>query len=163
MNALIFFKKISNTKIYLLASSPLLTIIMETKLMLLALFAIIFIDLITSVRKSFYEKNISLNIFKKTFWKNLKSSGLRATWRKTYEYGIGIMVFMMLEVYVLEIGSIEFLGKERNLASLAIAVASVIEVHSIFENMEAVSGNNLLKSVTNLLPSSMKGIFKKIK
>lgn len=163
MNALIFFKKISNTKIYLLASSPLLTIIMETKLMLLALFAIIFIDMITGIRKYFYQKKVSLNVLKKMFWKNLKSAGLRNTWRKTYEYGMGIIVFMILEAYILEIGNIQLLGKERNIASLAIAVAFVIEVHSVFENMEAVSGNNLLKSVTNLLPSNIKNIFKKIK
>jgi hypothetical protein len=162
MNALLFFKKMSGVKLTLLASSPLLTLIMDMKSILLALFVIIFFDMITGIRKSFYIKKISTNPFKKEFWKNLKSSGLRATWRKTYEYGIGIIVFAILDHYVLHIGDFEVINKKRNIVELVIALACVIEVYSIFENMEAVSGNNLLKKLIGLLPEKVKKIFKAV-
>lgn len=116
--------------------------------------------MITGIRKSFYINKISANPFNKKFWKSLKSSGLRATWRKTYEYGIGILVFIILDHYVLQIGDFEIINKKRNIVELAIAVACVIEVHSIFENMEAVSGNNLLKKFIILLPEKLKKLFK---
>ena len=96
ISGLIFFKKMSASKITLLAASPLLTLIMDMKSILISLLVIIFIDTITGIRKSFHKKGIKGNPFKKSFWISLKSSGLRSTWRKTYEYGIGIIVFMLL-------------------------------------------------------------------
>lgn len=160
MNALLFFKNMSGTKITLLASSPLLTIVMDMKSILTALFVIILIDMITGISKSFHVNKISSNPFKKEFWRNLKSSGLRSTWRKTYEYGIGIIVFIILDHYVLHVGKFEFINQKRNIVELAISVACVIEVYSIFENMEAISGNNLLKRLIALLPEKVKKVFK---
>ncbi len=112
--------------------------------------------MITGIRKSFYIKNISYNPFKSCFWKNLKSSGLRSTWRKTYEYGIGIIIFLILDHYVLKIGDFTIFNRNRNVVELVISIACVIEVYSIFENMEAVSGNNMLKNLIKLLPKKIK-------
>mgnify|MGYP003646808537 CR=1 FL=1 len=162
MNALLFFKNMSGAKLTLLASSPLLTLVMDMKSILTALLVIILFDMITGIRKSFYINKISSNPFKREFWRNLNSSGLRSTWRKTYEYGIGIIVFMTLDHYVLHIGEFEFINQKRNIVELAISVACVIEVYSIFENMEAVSGNNLLKKLIGLLPEKVKKIFKAV-
>ena len=112
--------------------------------------------MITGIRKSLHLSETSKSPFKAAFWRNLKSSGMRQTWRKTYEYGIGIIVFIVLDLYVLKIGTLDILNAKRSLSELAVAVACVIEVWSIFENMEAVSGNNILKKVVNLLPAKLK-------
>lgn len=160
MSSLLFFKKMSGTKALLLTSSPILSLIMDIKSILISLLIIIFIDMITGIRKSFYINKISTNPFKIKFWRSLNSSGIRSTWRKTYEYGIGIIVFTLLDKYVLHIGDFEFLNNKRNIVEITIAVACVIEVYSIFENMEAVSGNNLLKRLIGLLPERVKKLFK---
>ena len=162
MRSLIFFKQLSSPKIILLASSPILTLILSMKLRLIALFVIIILDMITGIRKHLFLNGVSSSPFKAAFWKNLKSSGMRQTWRKTYEYGIGIMVFMLLDLYVLKAGTFNILNAERSLSELAIAVACIIEVWSIFENMEAVSGTNVLKKVLNLLPAKFKAAIQSV-
>ena len=118
--------------------------------------------MITGIRKSLHLSETSKSPFKAAFWRNLKSSGMRQTWRKTYEYGIGIIVFMVLDLYVLKIGTLNIINAKRSLSELAVAVACVIEVWSIFENMEAVSGNNILKKVVNLLPAKLKAALQSI-
>jgi hypothetical protein len=64
---------------------------------------------------------------------------------------------MILDIYVLKAGTFNVLNAKRSLSELAVAVACIIEVWSIFENMEAVSGNNVLKKLVKLLPSKLRG------
>tara|TARA_R110000803_G_scaffold172939_2_gene235698 strand:- start:2588 stop:3079 length:492 start_codon:yes stop_codon:yes gene_type:complete len=161
MKSLLFFKKLSMTKAALLAASPILTLIFGMRTILIALFIIILIDMVTGIRKSLFQNDTSRSIFKADFWRCIKSAGIRKTWRKTYEYIIGILAFMILDVYVLKTGDINVLSSTRSLSEFVVAIACVIEVYSIFENMEAVSGRNLLKKVVSLLPEKIKTIFKK--
>ena len=163
MRSLLFFKQLSTTKAVLLAFSPLLTLIFGMRSILMALFIIIFIDMITGVRKSMFLNNTSRSVFKAEFWRCIKSAGIRKTWRKTYEYVIGILVFTILDVNVLKTGDISILNSTRSLSEFVVAIACVIEVYSIFENMEAVSGRNLLKKVVSLLPEKLKTLFNKSK
>lgn len=115
--------------------------------------------MITGIRKSLFVNNIKVSIFKKDFWRAIKSSGLRATWRKTYEYAIGIIVFTVLDSLVLKESKISFLGAEYALSELAISTACLVEIYSIHENMEAVSGNNLFKKLLKIFPQKIRGIF----
>jgi hypothetical protein len=130
------------------------------KPLLFALIIIIFIDLLTGIRKSHYLSKIKFKPWKKEFWKVIKSSELRKSWKKTTEYFIGIIVFIVLQMLVFKGLSVEAFGIDYSLAELAVVVACVVEVYSIYENMEAVSGNNLFKRVLNLLPTKIKDIFK---
>jgi hypothetical protein len=62
---------------------------------------------------------------------------------------------------VLGTTSIELLGKIYSISELAVTIACLVEVYSIYENMEAVSGNNLFKRVIGLLPQRVRSIFQK--
>ena len=139
--------------------SLILTTLMNMREILLALGIIILIDMFTGIRKSLFIKKVEASIFKKKFWHAIHSSGLRSTWRKTYEYAIGIIVFTVLDSLVLKASKIMLLGAEYTLSEIAVAMACIVEIYSIYENMEAVSGNNLFKKILNVLPRQIKGIF----
>ena len=140
-----FFKQVSIQKLQFLSASPILIYLLSMKTMLIVLFSIIIIDMFTGIRKSLFKKDLPRSVFKKYFWLNLSSSGMRSTWRKTYEYGIGIIIFLMLDLYILKLGAFEVLNSKKTLTELVISVACLIETWSIFENMEAISNRNLLK------------------
>lgn len=156
-----FFKTITVGKSILLLLSPILTLILSMKTTLLALAIIITIDTLTGIRKSLHQKDIKFNPFKSCFWKALKSSGLRSTWRKTYEYGIGIVTFAVMDSMVFKSSLVELFGSSYSIAELAVVIACMIEIYSIYENMEAVSGNNLFKRIIRLFPERLKKIFRK--
>jgi hypothetical protein len=161
MNSItLFFKSMTLGKYLLLLISPLLVIILSMKPLLFALIIIISIDLLTGIRKAHYLSQIKFKPWKKEFWKVIKSSELRKSWKKTTEYFIGIIVFIVLQMLVFKGLSVEAFGVDYSLAELAVVVACMVEVYSIYENMEAVSGNNLFKRVLNLLPTKIKDIFK---
>lgn len=162
MRYLIFFKQLCAPKIILLGLSPLLTLFLSMKAILASLLVIILIDMITGIRKNLYQMDKSRSPFKKYFWKSLKSSGMRQTWRKTYEYGVGIIVFMVLDMFVLKAGTFHVLNADRSLSELSVAVACIIEVWSIFENMEHVSGNNVLKRILGILPKKFRDVFQSV-
>ena len=157
----LFFKNITVKKTILLSLTPVITIILDMKTTLLALAIIIFIDMLTGIRKSLFLKDIKIKIHKKEFWHAINSSGLRATWRKTYEYGVGILVFTILDGMVLGHTSISLLGQPYSISELGVTIACLVEVYSIYENMEAVSGNNLFKRMIVILPQRVKDIFSK--
>jgi hypothetical protein len=88
---------------------------------------------------------------------------MRLTWRKTYEYGIGILVFALFETLILKTDPIMIGSAAFSLTELAVVAATIIEIYSIFENMEGVSGNNLLKKLIILLPEPLRRVFQKSK
>ena len=53
----------------------------------------------------------------------------------------------------------ELMGAIYSLSEIAVALACMVEIYSIYENMEAVSGNNLLKKLTFLLPKRVQKMF----
>lgn len=155
----LFFGKLTlEKKAFLLTLTPILTVLLNTKSMLIGLAIIILIDLITGIRKSLYAKNLPFNPFKGYFWTTLHSRGMRETWRKTYEYGVGILVFAVFESMVLKLDPFAIGTAVFTLTELAVVSATLVEVYSVFENMEAVSGNNILKKITFLLPAPIKKI-----
>jgi len=155
----LFFGKLTlEKKALLLTITPILTVLLNTHSMLIGLAILVFIDLITGIRKSLHEKKLSFNPLKKHFWTTLHSKGMRDTWRKTYEYGIGVIVFAVFESMILKIDPIAIGSVSFTLTELAVATASLVEIYSIFENLESVSGNNLLKKITFLLPGPVQRI-----
>ena len=158
-----FFQNITTGKKLLLLLTPIFTTILSMKSLLLGLIIFILLDLITGIRKNLHSKGISFNPLKKEFLISIKSYLLRQTWRKAYEYGIGIIVIVALETLVLGVTPISFIGKIFTLSELAVVVACCVEVWSLFENMEAVSGRNLLKKLKTLLPQKLANILKSSK
>jgi len=143
-----------------LSLSTLLAVLLSMKAVLLGLAILIFIDLITGIRANLYDWGISCNPMKKIFWKSIKSYLLRKTWKKTYEYGLGIIVVAVLENLVLGAPMAIALGdKTFSLAELAAIVPAIVEVWSIFENFEVVSKKNILKRVILVLPPRMRSLF----
>ena len=117
--------------------------------------------MLTGIRKNHHSNEIKFAPLKKEFWKSVHSAGIRSTWRKTYEYAIGIITFVVLDSLVLGATSISLLGKDYSIAELAVTIACLVEVYSVYENMEAVSGNNLFKRIVSVFPQKVKDIFKK--
>ena len=161
----LFFKNITMVKKALLVLTPILTVMLNLQTALAGLGILIFFDLLTGVRKSFHKRKVKAYVWQRKFWREVKSYGMRATWKKTYEYGMGIIVFAVLESMVLSIDPIVLMSKSFTITELAIMTAAIIEVYSNYENMEAVSGNNLFKRLLQFLPEPIKKIinFKKEK
>lgn len=152
---LTFFKEFTFAKKVLLALTPLISMIISIKMALFGLFLLIGLDLITGIRKNLHQNNIKCNPFKAAFWRNIKSYLLRQTWRKTYEYGIGILVLMVFESMIFGSTIITLASKTFTITELAVLLPAAIEVWSIFENLESVSGKNILKRLKNLLPKQL--------
>lgn len=119
---------------------------------------LIFLDLLSGIRKDFYLKKITAYVWQKAFWREVKSYGIRETWKKMYEYGIGIIVCSIFESMIFKIEPIALMDKEFSLTELSILVASVVEVYSNYENMEAVSGRNIFKKLIKFLPETIQEI-----
>jgi len=158
-STMLFFKEMTVGKSILLSLSPVLIMILSMKTILFALFIIIIIDLLTGIRKSHYTEGVLFQPFKKEFWKVIKSKELRRTWTKAVEYITGIIAFTILDTMVLGSSSIQMLGNDYSIAELAVTVACLVEVYSVYENMEAVSGNNLFKKILGFLPRAFKSAF----
>lgn len=95
---------------------------------------------------------------------NIQSTQLRKSWRKGYEYGIGILVIATLRALIFGKETlITIFSKEFSLIELSIIIPSIIEVWSIFENIEAVSGSNPLKKLFKLFPNSLQMLLGKKK
>lgn len=129
------------------------------KTLLIGLSFLIILDLITGIVKGLQEKGIVPNITKKTFWKSIKSYLLRKTWKKAYEYGLGIIVVSVFETLIFGTTSISIMEKTFTISELAVIIPAIIEVWSIYENIESVSKNNVLKKIIAFLPVSLRKFF----
>ncbi len=146
-----FFNKLTLGKKVLLLLTPVISILVSMKIILLGLLLLIFIDLLTGIRKNLYQRSIKFNLFKKVFWVSIKSYLLRKTWKKTYEYLFGIMTIIILETLILGETNVEVMNKVFTISELSAIIPACIEVWSIYENMEVVSGNNVLKKAKKYL------------
>lgn len=155
----VFFNNLTTGKKVLIALSPIITLIISMKAALIGLSILILLDLISGIYKTQHEWGIIPNPFSILFWKSIKSYLLRNTWRKAYEYGMGIIVVVIFESLVLGQSSVSLLNKNFSLSELAVIIPSIIEVWSIFENLEAVSKNNFLKRLITLLPPKIQALF----
>ena len=162
-SVIIFFKSMTAGKYMLLLLSPLLIIMLSMQTILIALLSIIFIDLLTGIRRAHYEQSVNFRPWEKRFWKVIRSHALRKTLRKTTEYIFGVIAFIVLEGLVFKNLRINAMGYQYSLSELAGTIFCLVEVYSIYENMEAVSGNNLIKRLLSLLPQKFKKVFEDVK
>jgi hypothetical protein len=158
-----FFSNLTMGKKLLLLTAPIISVIISMKTAIFGLWLLIFFDLLTGIRKSLHIKGISFNPFKIVFWRAIKSYLLRQTWRKTYEYGLGIIIIIIFESLILGATPIGLIGKTFTIAELSVLIPSAVEVWSIFENFEAVSGKNILKRIKEFLPPTLAKLFKSSK
>lgn len=158
-----FFKDITFGKKLLMLLAPILTVLVSMKAALFGLLLLIFIDLLTGIRRTHYEWKVSFQPLKKMYWLSIRSYLLRQTWRKTYEYGIGILVMVVFESLVFGQYDIIIMGKTFSIAELAIVFPAIVEVWSIYENLEAVSEINLLKRLKNFFPPFITNLITKPK
>lgn len=162
MRAIIsFFSNLTLGKKLLLLLTPFVSTIVSMKAALLGLFILILVDLLTGIRKNLHTRGIDFNPLNKSFYRSIKSYLLRQTLTKTYEYVFGIIAIVVIEALVFGDFPITFMSKTFRISELAVLVPSTVEVWSIFENLEAVSGNNLLKVIKKLLPAPLASIFNK--
>lgn len=160
-SAVVFFKELTVVKKVLLGVTPILTVMLNAQQACIGLGLLILLDLITGIRKSLHATEVKERFWQKAFWKQVKSYGVRETWKKAYEYGIGIIVCSIFESMIFKMGSIDLMDNKFSLTELAIMVASIIEVYSNYENMEAVSGRNIFKSLLEFLPAPIQKILAK--
>lgn len=160
---LLFFNKLTKWKKLALLLSPIVTLLLSMKAILIGLSILIILDLITGIVKSLKEKGIEPSIFKKLFWKSIKSYLLRKTWKKAYEYGLGIIVVVVFETLIFGTTSISIMEKSFTISELAVIIPAIIEIWSIFENIESVSKNNVLKKLFVFFPAPLKNLFTKAK
>lgn len=160
-SAAIFFKELTVVKKVLLGITPILTVMLNAQQACIGLGLLILLDLLTGIRKSLHLTEVNERFWQKAFWKHVKSYGIRETWKKAYEYGIGIIVCSIFESMIFKMDPIDIAGNGFSLTELAIMIASVIEVYSNYENMEAVSGRNIFKKMIEFLPESIQKILSK--
>jgi len=133
----------------------------------------VLIDLLTGIRKSHHLNGITSNPFRREFWLGkpgprpdgdasrvggVRSYLLRQTWRKLYEYLFGILAVHLVEAHMLDGLEVEVTGGTGTLTKWAVSVAGVVELWSIFENMETVGGRNPLKRLSGLLPEKVRRV-----
>lgn len=160
-SAILFFRELTIVKKILLVLTPILTVMLNSQSAIVGLALLILLDLLSGIRKDFHLKGIHAFVWQKKFWREVKSYGIRETWKKTYEYGIGIIVFSIFESMIFRMEPIDVMNKEFSITELAIMIASVVEVYSNYENMEAVSGRNIFKKMLEFLPEGFKKIVSK--
>lgn len=154
----LFFSKLTTGKTILILLSPAIALLLSMKAALIGLLILIIADLITGIIKTTRAWDVPLNMRKAIFWKGIKSYLLRNTWRKSYEYGMGIIVVAIFESLIFTNITIQMYGKIFKLTELAVVVAAVIEIWSIFENLETSTGSNILKRSVHLLPKGIRQV-----
>ena len=157
---LAFFTSLTVGKKFLLFLTPFISILLGMKALLFGLAILITIDLVTGIIKSFKKKKIKFSLFKKETYLTIKSGLLRLTLKKSYEYGLLLIVVAIIESFILGVTPIMLVGKAFTLTELAVIIPSGIEVWSIFENIESQVGRNIFKSFITFLPEPLQKIFK---
>ena len=154
------FLKVGIIKKILILLTPLIALVTSMKLALFGLLFLVLIDLLTGMIKNLKNRNIPINPLKLCFWEGIESSKLRETWKKAYQYGIGILVTAALESMILGIVNIRLADKTFTITEIIVIIAAIVEVKSIFENIKLTFVLDLVKK---LMPKWLGDIFDKIK
>lgn len=128
-----------------LVFAPILGVLFSVKLALVFLAGLILLDLYWGIKKTFSLKRIKCNPFTIIFWKTVKSSGLRRSWRKATEYGSGILITTFFQAAFFPDLQFKIAELEFDLITTVVMLACIIEVYSIFENINAIREENRWK------------------
>ena len=161
-----FFSKLNDSKLASIFITPLIAFVVTHEILIYTLIGFIFIDWMTGVEKNVYLKNIEFKFFSPKTWKNFRaitSEGVRKSFNKVKDYFLLVVVVFFLEANIIGQTIIEFNEKGFTLTSMFLALLSVVEVYSIFENKEATGTPNFFKFIVNFLPEKIKEYFAKDK
>lgn len=145
----LFFSTFNSGKLGAL-SIAMTTIILNSQMQLILLSILIGIDFITGVKKSFKVKKIKPNPFKKSFWGVVHSKGMRETWNKGYQYGIGILVMVAVQAIFFGKSHFHILNQDFSIVKAGMLILCAIEIYSIFENLK-VGNSSLINKMENLI------------
>lgn len=164
-----FFAKLTVGKKLLLLLTPIITVLMSIQLALFGLLIFLLLDLVTGVRKSFKEKELKFNPFKKATWLVITSQGFRKSWVKATEYGIGVIVTVVLEALFFNKPLVDIWDYNFTITEIVIGIAISIAIYSIFENLRKINPeskflqlfNKITPLVKDYLWDKLRAIFKK--
>lgn len=158
-----FFHDMTFAKAVSLLFTPILSVLISVHSGLFLLALVMTIDLITGVKKDMIVKNRRFKLFKRSTWLFIESQGLRRTWRKSYEYVLGILIFAGLQSVWFESAIMTLFERPIFLVEIVIMVLFSIEVHSIFENLSVIRPESkFVKFVKPFIEKSNKYISDKI-
>lgn len=135
----------------MLVLAPIGAALLNVQLALIFLLGLILLDLYYGIRKSFKTENIPFNPLKRAFWQTVKSDGLRRSWKKSTEYGIGILVTAGFQAIFFSTFTITLLGGSFTILLFIIMVACLIEIYSIFENINKINPDNGLQRIVRFI------------
>ena len=161
-----FLSKMNESKLVAIFITPLIAFFVIHEVLIFTLLLFVFIDWLTGVEKDFHNKQIAFKFKKPRTWKNFRgitSEGFRRTLNKLKDYFILVTVVFFLESNIIGHTIIEFNQKGFTLTSMFLALLSVVEVYSIFENKEATGTTNYFKFILGFLPEKIKEYFNKEK
>ena len=119
-------------------------------------------DTITAIDVQAKQKGLLFRPWKKYFWMQIKSSGLRNWCEKVFwKYGRwAIMAFMLNEWVLKNMIIFDMFERKLTLPVVAIYLFGFIELWSIGENIEKTGDRNIFKMILHLLPEKYQKIFK---
>lgn len=120
------------------------------------------LDTATSIHAQAMLKGLVFNPFKKYFWNEISSTGLRNWMKKVFwEYGVYLIISFVIDQCVLKnITLFSTFDRELTLPVLAIYLFAFIETWSIGENIERAGGINIFKKILHLIPDKYQKLFK---
>ncbi len=144
--------------------APVISVIVSLKLSLLLLTILVTLDFIYGVKKYCKESGSELKMFKLSTWTAIKSRGLRATFNKVTEYGIGILVVAFFQaIWFPNYQPLSYIGIEGGLTTVVVLFASLVEAWSLVENMLVIRPKSaFLFKIKGLLEAMNKKIKDKI-
>lgn len=170
MNILHAFDRFGTTlqsKPLVILLAPVISILVSLKLSLLLLTILITLDFIYGVKKYCKKNDVELRLFKISTWKTIQSQGLRATFNKVTEYGIGILVVAFFQaLWFPNYQPLSYIGIEGGLTTVTVLVACLVEAWSLVENMLVIRPQSaflakikgLLETVNNKIKSKITNI-----
>lgn len=146
-------KVAANPSILLFA--PVVAVLYTVQAALIFLLGLIILDLITGVMKAF-NPNVRINPFKRIFWQTINSGGLRSTWKKSTEYGLGIVVTAFCQALFFPTFTISILGGTFTILLFVVMAACLIEIYSIFENINELNPDNAIQKIIRFIQKYFK-------
>lgn len=164
--------KITGVEIYLFSKEIYLAICLSLSTVLAhytdlktafwAFLIITFLDTLTRINANAVEKGLKFNPFKKYFWLEIQSTGLREMCKKIFsEYFVYLIIAFVVDVLIFKQEFlIDFMGRKLTLPVIALYLFSAVELWSIGENIEDSGGVNIFKKIFHFLPEKWQLIFK---
>ena len=142
--------------------STVLTYHTSLRTALYAFLIITVLDTITRIHADATKEGLKFNPFKRYFYGQIKSEGLRNMMSKIFlQYGVYLIIAFTIDYYILDKAVLlNYNDKGLTLPIISLYIFSGIEIWSIGENIEESGGVNLIKRLLHFLPEKIQKIFK---